>query len=64
VYEENMTMLKIHDLAETQELDRDAMQAVEGGVDYKAASKNSGYREVQSADPELYMKTIGLWFAL
>jgi len=57
-------MLKIHDLTETQELDSNAMQAVEGGVDYKAASKNSGYREVQSADPELFYKTAWLWFAL
>ena len=43
-------MLIIHDLTETVELDRNVMRIVQGGVDYLAASKNSGYREIQAVN--------------
>jgi len=59
-------MLKIHDLKQAEVLDRIAMQAVSGGVDYRAASKNSGYRKLRMTiydlnvlpgEPEDYYQT-------
>ena len=41
-------MLKINDLDKTEELDREAMQAITGGFDLKAASRDGDLRITSS----------------
>ena len=47
-------MLNIKDIQKTNELDRDAMREVKGGVDYTSAK--SSYIKLESSDPRLITK--------
>ena len=53
-------MLKIEDIEQIEELDREAMQAVTGGVDLKAASQDGSLRY----DANWYSKYLATFYFL
>jgi len=54
-------MLKLQDLIETQELDRDAMQAVEGGLSYTSAK--SSYYDIKAVDDKnIRLHSLHIWY--